>query len=328
MTFIAFLGIVGGGVALLLLFGHQLIADADDTPTNPTSITMVRAHRLTPGIITTEQRLTPRAGCATSVVSYHSDGLKEYALAQRPAARPPQGGYPVVVFAHGYTDPKTYHTDNTQYASEVNWYCDNGYLVFKPDYRGHGRSEGYPDNGLYSPVDTYDVLNLVASLPNYPLANAGRVALVGHSMGGGIVLRAAVASHGLPIKAVVTLAGAVDSLPNITYHWGGKVPPDVKLKARQVIRTEGPPNQNPDYWQNGSSINYLASLTAPIQIHQGLSDASVPASFALHLDAALTAAGKSHELYTYASTGHLFTNPASMSLFLNRSTAFLASYDR
>ena len=294
---------------------------------NPASIAAVRQHPLVASVIATTSHLAARGGCSTSVISYRSDGLKEFALAQQPASNVPKGGYPVIIFAHGYTSPVGYDTANTQYASILNWYCGHGYLVFKPDYRGYGHSEGLPVNGLYSPSDTYDVLNLAASLGSYHGANASRVALIGHSMGGGIVLRAGVASHGLPVKAIVTMAGAVASLPTMTYHWTGSVPPDVATARRQALSSEGPPSQDPAYWYNASATNYLSSLTAPIQINQGLTDASVPPTFADDLNSELTAVGRPHEYYAYPNTGHLFANPASLNLFLTRSTAFLDHYD-
>jgi dipeptidyl aminopeptidase/acylaminoacyl peptidase len=293
---------------------------------NSASILAVRAHPLTPGDIVTIKHVAARAGCPTSVVSYHSDGLNEFALATRPPVVTPKSGFPVIIFAHGYTNPATYKTDNTQYQTELQWYCQHGYLILKPDYRGHGSSEGAASNGLFAAADTYDVLNLVASLPSYPFANAQRVALVGHSMGGGIVLRAAVANHNLPIKAVVTLAGAVDSLPAMTFHWTGRVPPDVAIRRQEVLKTEGPPNQNPGYWHDASSINYLSALTAPLQINQGLKDSSVPPSFAVSLNTALYAASKTHEYYTYPDTGHTFNNPVEMSAMLTNSTTFLNQF--
>jgi dipeptidyl aminopeptidase/acylaminoacyl peptidase len=319
-----FIGLIATGVAIIR---HTPgIADADQVPPNQASITIVEAHSLTPGPVTSERLVKNRGTCAASVASYHSDGLKEYTLVARPKAQPPKAGYPVIIFAHGYTNPASYQTDNQQYSEMVTWYCQHNYLVFKPDYRGHGISDGRADNGLYSPADTYDVLNLVASLGSYPNADASRVALIGHSMGGGIVLRAAVADHNLPIKAIITIAGAVTSLPDMTYHWSGHIPPDVASKRLQAIRAEGPPSQNPSYWHDGSAINFVKNLNAPVQIHHGLADSSVPVSFATTLDSTLTLAHKSHQLYTYPGTGHIFSSAPALPLFLSRSTSFLDTY--
>ena len=250
------LSLIGVGLAF---WSYPNIADADHDDVQLASIASVRAHQLTPGPITTVAHLAARGGCPTTTVSYQSDGLKTYALAMRPKTKMPTSGYPVIIFAHGYTDPTRYHTDNSQYENMLTWFCSHDFLVLKPDYRGHGQSDGVAVNGLYSPSDTYDVLNLAASLPNYAPADPHHIALVGHSMGGGVVLRAAIAPHGLPFTAVVTIAGAVDSLTNMTYHWQGHVPPDVAIKRNQIIRQEGPPNQNPGYWHDASATNYLAS---------------------------------------------------------------------
>ncbi|MBW4061846.1 alpha/beta fold hydrolase [Candidatus Saccharibacteria bacterium] len=317
------------GSLALAIFGVTSFTkpEPDGDEPNPAAIEAVRLHPLTPGVIAAVKTVAPRAGCPTNIVSFHSDGLTQYALATRPVAAMPRGGYPVIIFAHGYTDSKTYKTDNTQYQAMIESYCQHGYLILKPDYRGVGSSQGVASNGLFSPDDTYDVLNLAASMPTYPLANPSRIVLIGHSMGGAIILRAGVAPHNMPIRGLITIAGAVDSLPNLAFHWTGRVPPDVAIKRRQVLGAEGPPSQNPAYWHDASSINYVSSLSVPVQINQGLTDVSVPPAFAAKLNLALTAAGKTHEYFTYPDTGHLFVNPTGLSDLLKNNNAFLAAYD-
>ena len=65
----------------------------------------------------------------------------------------------------------------------------SGYIVFKPDYRGHGDSEGEAVGAYGYPDYTVDVLNAVASLKRYPDADPSRIGMWGHSMGGFITLR-------------------------------------------------------------------------------------------------------------------------------------------
>ena len=84
------------------------------------------------------------------MVSYRSEGLKIQALLTgAPRARPPSG-WPVVVFNHGFIQPQQYYATN-YYVNYVDAFARNGYLVFMPDYRGHGRSEGPPAGGVRGP---------------------------------------------------------------------------------------------------------------------------------------------------------------------------------
>ncbi|HEY2004511.1 MAG TPA: alpha/beta fold hydrolase [Candidatus Saccharimonadia bacterium] len=296
------------------------------SPAGDLAITAIRAHPLTPGAITVEQQLAPRSGCATAVVSYHSDGYKIFALETRPPTPPPAGGYPVLILAHGYIDPTQYQTTGTDYASFIAAYCAQGYLVLKPDYRGNGHSEGIAVGGHFSPAYTYDILNLAASLRSLPQADSNRIALLGHSMGGHVVLRALVATHGLPIKAAVFASGVVGSLQDIAYHWPSPVPSDIPPVRDQVIAQHGSPQQDPTFWHDASAINYVSAVPCPVQINHGSADTVVPLAFSQHLDTALSAAHIPHEFHIYPGGDHQYTDPTIRQQFLKNSLNFLQAH--
>lgn len=325
-------------LALLVIFGAVLAtgrpalkhppALANPSPSaaaasSPIAIAAVRAHPLTPTAINLEQQLPARGGCHTSVVSYHSDGYKIYALQSLPPTPPPAGGYPVLILAHGYINPAAYVTTGTDYATFIAAYCNAGYLVLKPDYRGNGRSEGSAVGGHFAPGYTYDVLNLAASLRSLPQANPTRIALLGHSMGGHVVLHALVASHGLPIKAAVIASGVVGSLQDIAYAWPSPVPTDLPPVRNQIIKQYGSPQQNPAFWHDASAINYVSAIPCPVQINHGTADTIVPIAFSQALDSALTTAHKSHQFNIYPSGDHQYTDPAIRQEFLTNSIEFL-----
>ena len=89
---------------------------------------------------------------------------------------------------------------NTGRPSATSRYVDafarNGYIVFKPDYRGHDSRKGMRAGGYGSPDYTIDVLNALASLKRYPDADPNRIGMWGHSMGGNITLRSMVTTQG------------------------------------------------------------------------------------------------------------------------------------
>lgn len=331
MKRIMLVSIIGLALAAVIVLASQ------DTPTQPRAIVpsptptatpdqrtipAIRAHPITPSAVTTVTDLPPRGGCATSIISYSSDGNTVRALLQVPSTLRPANGYPILILLHGYITPATYRTEGTDYQDFIDYFCANGYAVIKPDFRGHGQSTGEAMGGNLQPSYSYDVMNLVASLPNISGLNATAVALLGHSMGGAVALRTAVASHDLPIDAYIMAGGVVGSLEDIAYKWPrSMLPADIRPQRSRLIETMGSPEQNPTFWHDASSINYVDAITAPVQIHHGDADAVVPIFFSEHLDRALTTAGKPHEYYIYPGGDHQFLNDRA--IFLQRSLDFL-----
>lgn len=171
------------------------------------------------------------------VVSYRSDGLEVYSRLDVPPVAPPEGGFPIVVFLHGWVGADAAPDSNFSYAPDayygrsIDSYVDGGFAVFSPGYRGHGTVSGAPaqgiefleswDNGTYlSPLFyAVDVLNLIegiealTELPtggrgSTPLAlDVSRIFLAGHSQGGDVALTVlAVSGEGSSVRT--RIAGA------------------------------------------------------------------------------------------------------------------------
>ena len=326
---------IGAAVALVAIHRTPIVpsptAKPISTPSspNPLSIVAIRLHAVTSNRVATTQTLASRGGCATSVVSFTSDGLTEYALLQLPSSTKPAGGYPVMILAHGYIAPTTYQTTGTDYQGLMNAFCGAGYAVIKLDYRGNGQSGGNPTTGDVDPGYTYDLLNLTASLPNLSNVNPKRVAWLGHSMGGAVVLRAAVASHGLPVKAIVLASGVVGSVEDTFYNWpAAMIPVDLVTAKTTFVAAHGTPAANPSFWDDISAVNYLSAITAPVEVNHGTADSVVPIAFSASLDAKLTAAGKIHTYYTYPGGDHQYSSAGSGATFLANTIQFLNQYDQ
>ena len=141
-----------------------------------------------------EQKLQPGANYQRYIASYLSEGLKQYGLLTVPNGNPATTGWPVIIFNHGYIPPEQYRTTE-RYVAYVDGFARNGYVVFRPDYRGHDKSEGEASGGYGSPAYTIDVLNALASVKRYTGVDPNRIGMWGHSMGGHITLRAMVVTQ-------------------------------------------------------------------------------------------------------------------------------------
>jgi dipeptidyl aminopeptidase/acylaminoacyl peptidase len=258
---------------------------------------------------------------------YLSEGLKIYALLTVPDGEKPEGGWPAIVFNHGYIPPDVYRTTE-RYVNYVDRIARAGYIVFRIDYRGHDASEGEPTGAYGNPGYTIDVLNAVASLKRFPEANPEKIGMWGHSMGGYLTLRAMVISK--DIKVGVIWAGVVASYPDLLYNWRrtGSFTPSPSSRGvgwrSAWIELYGTPEQNPEFWNAVSANSYLADLSGPLQLHHGTADEDVPLAFSIRLAEQARAAGKIADLYVYEGDNHNISNYFTTAM--DRTVAFFDLY--
>ena len=284
-------------------------------PLNPLSIEYMRQQTYPGSKVTLEQTLAPGSNYNRYIASYKSDGFKIYALLTVPNGPKPAGGWPVIIFNHGYIAPAQYRTTE-RYVAYVDAIARSGYIVFKSDYRGNGSSEGTP-GGHFSPAYAVDVLNALASMKKYEGADPSRIGMWGHSMGGEITLRAMVVSR--DIKAGVIWAGTVGTYAEQTDIWGhgpahGSAPAGVS----------GSVEQNAQIQASISANTYVSDLSGPLQLHHGTADQEVPLKFSQELYDQTQTAGKSVELYTYPGDDHNIST--SFNLAMQRSIMFFNKY--
>lgn len=282
---------------------------ATPTPIHPLSIEYLRRQEFPGSALVIEQTLAPGSNYDRYIASYDSEGLKQYGLLTVPRGQKPADGWPVIIFNHGYIPPSQYRTTQ-RYVAYVDGFARNGYIVFRPDYRGHDQSEGQASGAYGSPDYVIDVLNAVASLKAYPDADANRIGMWGHSMGGWITLRAMVTSP--DIKSGVIWGGVVGSYEDLMSRWrrGSQPPPTPNPSSTRgrwrtgLLSLFGSPESNPEMWRSLSANYFLDDLSGPIQLHHARGDESVPVEFSEILYQQGLDAGMPIELFTYAGDNH------------------------
>ena len=298
------------------------------------------------------------------LIAYDSDGLKVFARVNIPSGEIPIQGFPVVVFAHGFSpdplDPGYFQ--RPYYEKWINAYTRAGFLVMMPGYRGHGVVNGESADGveffekfsslyLTSPFYAIDVLNLVAGLPSLSrigwdalevcqptqhLVNDSNIFLAAHSMGGEVGLIALAVSH--TFKAASIWAGVCGNIKDIVAFYTqyeiietkSQKPLEIALEEKwdNVVSTarEGPFFLNDVNLANG--FFFLKDIETPIILHQGTGDSAVLPYWSTALHQKLLELGKGCTLYLYNGNNHELSLNNEHSVAIQRDAAFFRKHAR
>lgn len=179
-------------------------------------------------------------------VSYRSQDLRISGVINVPRGR---GPFPAVVLAHGYIDPAIYVRGQGM-PRERRSLASAGYIALHVDYRNHAASDDDPALQRTARLGySVDLLNAVLALraTDAVPVDDDRIALMGRSMGGGVVYRALQMAPGLVDAGVVFASVSSDEADNYA-QFSGPSPYWEYIRQRW-----GTPESNPAFWEGISA---------------------------------------------------------------------------
>ena len=236
----------------------------------------------------------------THAVTYRSGDLLvsgQLSVPRRP------GRFPLLVLAHGWEDPATYHS-GVALSRERSYFAARGYVVLLPDYRNYGDSDRETPDPVTHPLGyTEDLVNAVLAVrtAHLPYLDGSRVGLLGRSMGGGVALSAVEARPRL-FDALVLYSSVSSAAPDNYERW---VAGQGGLDAR-VVATYGAPEDSPRFWREASARSYLDRVDVPVQVHHGTADEVCPVWWSRTTVASLRREAQTVDYYEYPGEGHRF----------------------
>ena len=261
-------------------------------PLRPYTIDALAARAYGGGELQIVEQLESTDRFARYLITYPSDGLTIQGFMNVPHEG---SSFPVAIVLHGYVNPDQYQTlaYTTRYADAL---ANAGYLVIHPNLRGFPPAAEEGDDAYRTGLAA-DVLNLIAVIraqsqdPLGPLrrADTEAVHLWGHSMGGGVALRVATILGDAPYLRAAVLYGAMSGDERLNYErireWSGG--------QSGAFELETPP----EALRAISPIDHLDRLRAPLSIHHGDADETVPPDWSADLCARLAGAGSSGRVF-------------------------------
>lgn len=217
------------------------------------------------------------------------------------------GKYPVVIMIRGYVDREIYKTGiGTSRAAGV--FARNGYITIAPDFLGYGNSSPESTNVFEARFQTYTtILSLLKTIetPSFAEATEGKwdgknIFIWGHSNGGQIALTVLeITGKNYPTSLWAPVS---TPFPYSILYFTDELSDYGKYLRGELAKFEA------DYDVGLYSIHtYYDRIQAPINLHQGIADESVPFKWSDALAESLKGLGLKVNYYKYPQTDHNMT---------------------
>ena len=263
----------------------------------------------------------PIDGVARQLVSFEMDGLTQYALVLRPAGKPPQQGWPLLIYNHGFhPEPPVYGKRTSDGADDrpgdyyrglPQAYASAGYVVVVPDYRGHNASAGieFTDRALATYWYVRDVIGAYFGALALAGVDTDAVFMTGHSMGGYITQRALIAL-GERIRAASIWSTSGEDVATYLYSVDlGEAASDSsqQLPGERMSKLSGELGDLAEGSAGLKTLALLDRLQTPLLVQHARDDQTTALWGSLAVASRLRLAGKPFELVVYPGSDHLFT---------------------
>jgi dipeptidyl aminopeptidase/acylaminoacyl peptidase len=268
---------------------------ATPDPYKPYTIAFLRGREYGGGDLEIVERVGANSAFTRYLIRYPSDGLMIHGFMNVPLG---DGPHPVIIALHGYIDPSIYDTfDYTTLRRCIGQRRLPG---------GASQSGGYPpsDDGdnLFRVGMATDVLNLIAILKASagqpgPLeaADASRIGMWGHSMGGGITTRVITVSPDIKAAGLYAAMSGDECRTYVAIGAGSDMASGVEERAVPI-----------EQLALISPVHFFGDITAAVSIHHGLADELVPVQWSMQTCELLKAGGKNVECHFYEDMPHTF----------------------
>lgn len=244
------------------------------------------------------------------------DGLEIPAFYYAPSG---SDAAPVVINIHGgpESQARPYFSPTTQYMV-----TQMGFAVIVPNVRGsdgYGRSYVSLDNGMNREDSVRDIGALLDWIEEQPELDESRVAVIGGSYGGYMVL-ASLVHYGERLVAgidVVGISNFVTFLENTQDY------------RRDLRRVEYGDERDPDmraFLEEISPLNRVDEIQSALFVAQGANDPRVPASEAEQIVAAVRDEGRDVWYMLAENEGHGFSRKENRDLYTQLSLLFLGEH--
>ena len=251
------------------------------------------------------------------LIRFHSfDGLSVPAFVYRPVQAPARAKTPVLISIHGGPEAQSF----PGWSATTQFYADTlGVTVIVPNVRGstgYGRAYMDMDNGPKREDSVKDIGSLLDWIAKQPTLDAGRVAVIGGSYSGYVVL-ASMELYGDRLAAGVESFGITDWTSFLQH---------TEAYRRDNRRGEYGDERDPAMqavFDRISPMKNVRKINKPMLIQQGVNDPRVPKSESDQMVAALRAQGVPVQYLVFADEGHGFRKKPNQDLSLEVSAAFL-----
>ncbi len=230
-----------------------------------------------------------------------------------------EGPFPVVVIIHGGPEGQArprFSSSDALIAGEL------GAAVIRPNVRGstgYGRSYTLLDNGYKREDSVKDIGALLDWIDVQPDLDASRVAVLGGSYGGYMVLASAV-HYSDRLRAAVDIVGISNFVTFLE---------STKAYRRDLRRVEYGDERDPKmraFLQSISPLNRAEAIRVPMLVIQGLNDPRVPATESEQIVSRLREQGQDVWYILAKDEGHGFRKKENRDASLAATYLFLQKY--